>query len=194
MFKKLSIIQAELKVSKTQWNKFGEYHYRSCEDILEALKPLLLAHELFLNISDEIVLIGERYYVKSTATLSDGTKEIKTSAFAREPEKPKAKTDESQQTGATSTYARKYALNGLFCIDDAKDADATNKHEAGQDKETTTDEDFNNLNAPDREIDKAEKEMLKKHIGSTEFNKLMFKHNQKVTISIFKELMKGQAA
>jgi hypothetical protein len=134
MYKKLSKIQAALKVPKNQYNKFGEYYYRNAEDILEALKPLLIEHELTLTLTDEIALIGDRYYVKATAILTDGTNKIETSAFAREPETPKAKTDMSQQTGGCSTYARKYALNGLFCIDDTKDADTTNKGENDSEK------------------------------------------------------------
>jgi len=123
----LAKIQAELKVPKNQENKFGGYKYRSCEDILEAVKPLLKKHESLLTISDDVIEIGGRVYVKATAYFeSDGySKEVK--AYAREPESKKG-SDESQITGAASSYARKYALNGLFCIDDTKDADATNDH------------------------------------------------------------------
>ena len=123
----LAKIQAELKVPKNQENKFGGYKYRSCEDILEAVKPLLKKHESLLTISDDVIEIGGRVYVKATAYFeSDGySKEV--NAYAREPESKKG-SDESQITGAASSYARKYALNGLFCIDDTKDADATNDH------------------------------------------------------------------
>lgn len=122
---KLLIIQTELKAPKNQKNSFGGYMYRSCEDILVALKPLLLKTKTTINISDEAVVIGERYYVKATATLRDTeSQETATStAFAREPQAKKGM-DEAQITGATSSYARKYALNGLFGIDDAEDADA----------------------------------------------------------------------
>lgn len=122
---KLSQIQAQLKAPKNQRNAFGGYNYRSCEDILEAVKPLL--GEACLTISDDIVLIGDRFYIKATAKLSLGSEVIENSAFAREPLAKKGM-DEAQITGATSSYARKYALNGLFAIDDTKDADATNTH------------------------------------------------------------------
>lgn len=117
---KLCEIQKSLDVPKEQFNKFGKYKYRSCEDILEAVKPLL--GDSILTISDEIVHIGDRFYVKATAVLVDGTSTHKVSGYAREPENRKGM-DESQITGATSSYARKYALNGMFCIDDAKDDD-----------------------------------------------------------------------
>lgn len=121
------MIQDELKAPKTQFNSFGNYYYRNCEDILEAVKPLLKKYKCYLTITDEIVLIGTRFYIKATATLFDeNDKELgKTSAFAREPEAVKGQSD-AQVTGASSSYARKYALNGLFDIDDTKDSDTTN--------------------------------------------------------------------
>lgn len=119
---KLIEIQAELKAPKSQFNKFGGYNYRNCEDILEAVKPLCAKHEIVPLLSDEIVMIGDRFYVKATAKVTDGKEEIATTAFARE-SKDKKGMDESQITGSASSYARKYALNGLFCIDDTKDAD-----------------------------------------------------------------------
>ena len=119
---KLIEIQAELKAPKSQFNKFGGYNYRNCEDILEAVKPLCAKHEIVPLLSDEIVMIGDRFYVKATAKVTDGKDEIATTAFARE-SKEKKGMDESQITGSASSYARKYALNGLFCIDDTKDAD-----------------------------------------------------------------------
>lgn len=119
---KLIEIQAELKAPKSQFNKFGGYNYRNCEDILEAVKPLCAKHDVVPLLSDEIVMIGERYYVKSIAKITDGKDEITTTAFARESFDKKGM-DESQITGSASSYARKYALNGLFCIDDTKDAD-----------------------------------------------------------------------
>ena len=127
---KLMLIQASLKAPKNQRNAFGNYNYRSCEDILEAVKPLLYDTQTTLTISDDIVEVGGRIYVKATATLKDcETWEIieQNSAYARESESKKWM-DDSQITWATSSYARKYALNGLFCIDDVKDADATNTH------------------------------------------------------------------
>ena len=126
--KELVKIQSELKAPKGQFNSFGKYKYRSCEDILEAVKPLLAKQNVTLTIADDIVLVGDRIYVKATATLTNsaGEKEV-TTAYAREEEAKKGM-DGSQVTGAASSYARKYALNGLFCIDDNKDADATNTH------------------------------------------------------------------
>ena len=120
---KLLKIQSKLVCQKNHRNTFGNYNYRSCEDILEALKPLLLEENLSLTISDEIVAVLDRVYVKATATLFDGEKDIaKVHGFAREALTKKGM-DESQITGASSSYARKYALNGMFCIDDTKDAD-----------------------------------------------------------------------
>lgn len=121
--KELIEIQNELKAPKNQWNSFGKYNYRSAEDILEAVKPLLKKHGCHLTISDEMIQLGDRYYVKATATLSKDADSISTTAFAREPESKKGM-DESQITGMASSYARKYALNGLFLIDDTKDADS----------------------------------------------------------------------
>lgn len=123
IIEKLAIIQQELIAPKNQYNSFGKYNYRSCEDILEGLKPCLKKVEAAVTVSDEIVQIGERYYIKATATLRDSEGAISNTAYAREEENKKGM-DASQVTGATSSYARKYALNGLFCIDDVKDADA----------------------------------------------------------------------
>lgn len=122
-------VQSQLKAPKNQRNDFGGFNYRSCEDILEAVKPLLKAEGLCLTITDDIVMLGDRFYVKATATLTDGERSLPNQAFAREPEE-RAKMDGSQVTGSASSYARKYALNGLFAIDDTKDADALNN---GQD-------------------------------------------------------------
>lgn len=119
---KIVAVQSELKAPKGQYNSFGKYNYRSCEDILEGVKPLLNKYGLYLTIDDAVQLIGDRYYIKATATLSDGDNCISTSAYARESLDKKGM-DSSQVTGATSSYARKYALNGLLCIDDTKDAD-----------------------------------------------------------------------
>ena len=122
MVDKLMRIQAKLKAPKGQRNTFGNYNYRSCEDILEAVKLLLAEEGCTLTLSDEIELIGDRYYIKATATLKSDKEEIQVSAYARE-EQAKKGMDSAQVTGATSSYARKYALNGLFCIDDNKDPD-----------------------------------------------------------------------
>lgn len=123
----LARIQKSLKAPKGQFNKFGNYKYRSCEDILEALKPLL--SPCVLTINDDVCQVGDRIYIKATATLALKDESISTTAFARE-ELSKKGMDSSQLTGSTSSYARKYALNGLFCIDDNKDSDSTNKHGA----------------------------------------------------------------
>ena len=120
--KELIAIQSQLKANKSQFNKFGNYSYRSCEDILESVKPLLKVNNAILTISDEMVLVGERVYVKATSTITVNDKSISVSAFAREPLAQKGMS-ESQITGSASSYARKYSLNGLFCIDDTKDAD-----------------------------------------------------------------------
>ena len=129
---KLTAIQKELKVPKNQFNAFGKYNYRNAEDILEAVKPLLIKHGCTLFLSDEIVLIGDRYYIKATANFHDGENLIVITAYAREEETKKGM-DGSQITGASSSYARKYALNGLFLIDDTKDSDSTNKHDTNED-------------------------------------------------------------
>ena len=129
VYLKLVKVQNELKAPKSQYNSFGKYSYRNCEDILEALKPLLNEVKAIVNISDEIILIGERYYVKATVKFIDAEtgEVVEASAMAREEETKKGM-DASQLTGSTSSYARKYALNGLFAIDDTKDADTTNTH------------------------------------------------------------------
>ncbi|EED3357022.1 ERF family protein [Salmonella enterica subsp. enterica] len=127
-YARLAEIQEHLNAPKNQYNSFGKYKYRSCEDILEGVKPLLKG--LFLSISDEVVLIGDRYYVKATATITDGENSHSASAIAREEENKKGM-DAAQVTGATSSYARKYCLNGLFGIDDSKDAD-TDEHKQQQ--------------------------------------------------------------
>ena len=130
---KLIKIQAELKAAKNQRNSFGGYSYRSCEDILEAVKPLLKKHNVALIINDEIESQFDRVYVKATASIYDldGKLIADATGYAREPESRKGM-DDSQITGSASSYSRKYALNGLFCIDDAKDADATNDHGKGK--------------------------------------------------------------
>lgn len=132
VYVKLANVQSALKAPKGQYNSFGKYKYRSCEDIVESVKPLLKANGLLLTLTDEIVNIADRFYVKATATIIDTDKgeSVSVSAFAREEETKKGM-DGSQVTGASSSYARKYALNGIFAIDDTKDSDSTNTH--GQD-------------------------------------------------------------
>lgn len=139
IYTKLSHIQNELKAPKNQFNKFGNYKYRSCEDILEALKPLCAKYKATLIIYDEIVMIGDRYYVKAIAKLYDQetTDYIEAYAFARESQAKKGM-DDSQVTGATSSYARKYALNGLFNIDDTKDFDTNEVHQQSNQKQGNT--------------------------------------------------------
>jgi hypothetical protein len=135
---KLINIQAELKAPKNQTNSFGKYKYRSAEDIIEAVKPILFKYQTALLISDEIVQVADRVYVKATAMLIDENNEelpVKVYGWAREEEIKKGM-DAAQITGSASSYARKYALNGLFAIDDTKDSDATNEHkdEVGEEK------------------------------------------------------------
>lgn len=124
---KLSLIQAELKAPKNQTNKFGGYSYRSCEDILNAVKPLLKEQKLILTLSDELIQTPTGNYIKVTAMLSDGKTNVTTTSLAREALEQKGMVA-AQITGSSSSYARKYALNGLFLIDDTKDADATNTY------------------------------------------------------------------
>ena len=123
IYERLMSVQKELKAPKGQYNSFGKYAYRSAEDIVEAAKPLCIANGLLLTLSDEMKEIGGRIYVQATATVADKDGNvIRTTALAREPQDKKGM-DDSQITGAASSYARKYALNGLFAIDDTKDAD-----------------------------------------------------------------------
>jgi hypothetical protein len=137
IFHKLAAIQAQLKAPKSQFNSFGNYKYRKAEDILEAVKPLLADQGCILTCSDELVNMGDRYYVKATATLTDIETggQVLCTAYAREEESKKGM-DGSQVTGASSSYARKYALNGLLCIDDTQDSDTTNVGD-GEQKKTT---------------------------------------------------------
>lgn len=120
--KKLIEVQSKLKAPKGQYNKFGNFNYRSAEDILEAVKPLNAEQGLLLTLTDEPILIGDWHYIKATATVSDGEQDLVVNAYARESENKKGM-DHSQITGTASSYARKYALNGLYLIDDTKDAD-----------------------------------------------------------------------
>lgn len=135
--KELTQIQNELKAPKNQYNKFGGYKYRNCEDILEAVKPLLLKYNCNLFIYDDAIQIGDRYYIKATAQFYNDSNNTSVSALAREPLNKKGM-DESQITGATSSYARKYALNGLFLIDDTKDSDTEEHKQQTQNKSDET--------------------------------------------------------
>jgi hypothetical protein len=134
VYAKLMAVQTELKAPKGQYNSFGKYKYRSCEDILEAVKPLLAKHKAVVTICDDLDKIGDRYYIRTTAIFTDieTGEQVSTLAYAREEESKKGM-DGSQVTGASSSYARKYALNGLFCIDDTKDSDGTNAHDKEDD-------------------------------------------------------------
>ena len=151
VYLKLVEVQNKLKAPKNQFNKFGNYAYRNCEDILEALKPILSEVKAVVNISDEVVLVGERYYIKATVKFIDAetSEVVEASAMAREEENKKGM-DSSQLTGSTSSYARKYALNGLFAIDDTKDSDTTNTHGKEDSKSnviTLTDKQLNRMYA-----------------------------------------------
>lgn len=135
--KELIAIQSELKAPKNQFNNFGKYKYRSCEDILEAVKPLLVKHNCLLTISDDIQLVGDRFYIVASATLTSSTSTITIKAHAREDAEQKGMSG-AQITGSASSYARKYALNVLFCIDDTKDDDTKEQKPKTQPKATAT--------------------------------------------------------
>lgn len=152
IYEKLLSVQNALKAPKSQYNAFGKYNYRNCEDILEAVKPICKEVNALVFLSDDIVMVGERYYVQATATFIDAGngERLSAVAYAREEETKKGM-DGSQVTGASSSYARKYALNGLFDIDDTKDSDTTNTH--GKDEP--------NVNpAPTKQKEKTPREML----------------------------------
>lgn len=136
IIEKLQLIQQELIAPKNQYNSFGKYNYRSCEDILEGLKPCLKKVKAAVTVSDTIEMVGDRYYVKATATLfdSESNESVSNTAYAREDDSKKGM-DASQITGSTSSYARKYALNGLFCIDDVKDADSRDNRQKEAEKQ-----------------------------------------------------------
>lgn len=135
VFEKLADVQQSLIAPKNQFNKFGGYNYRSCEDILEGLKPCLKKVKATIRLSDEIIMVGERIYVMATATFTDAEsgESINNTAFAREEDSAKGMSA-AQCTGSSSSYARKYALNGLFCIDDVKDADTRDNREESKKK------------------------------------------------------------
>lgn len=135
IYEKLIDMQQEFSAPKNMWNDFGKYSYRSAESMLQALKPLLLKNNLLLMLDEEMVNVGDRNYIKATAKLVDPVTHtlIEVAAYARE-DREKKSMDGSQMTGASSSYARKYALGGMFLVDDTKDADATNRHEPEQEK------------------------------------------------------------
>lgn len=133
--KKVTVLSANLKVPKSRFNSFGNYNYRSLEDIYEAVKPKLAKYSLILTLEDDIIAVGDRIYVKATATIRGEGDEIKVSAFAREAQVKKGM-DDSQITGTASSYARKYALSGLFLLDDTKDADTDEFAKQTQSKST----------------------------------------------------------
>ena len=139
VYTKLLNVQLELKAPKSQYNSFGEYKYRSCEDILEALKPILNKNKATVIISDDILFVEGRHYIKATVKFIDteNGEMVENSALAREDEVKKGM-DSSQITGSVSSYARKYALNGMFAIDDTKDSDSTNTHGVEPDKPKST--------------------------------------------------------
>lgn len=136
---KVIAIQNQLKAPKSQYSKYGEYHYRNSEDILKAAKPLNEKYGLLLTLTDEPIFLEHRFYIKATARLTDGTETLCITAYAREAES-KTKMDDSQITGSASSYARKYALNGLYLIDDAKDADALQQETENTETENLHDE------------------------------------------------------
>ena len=143
---KLSVIQQELIAPKNQYNSFGKYNYRSCEDILEGLKPFLGKLKVAVTVTDDIVVVGDRFYVKATATLRDceSNETVANTAFARESDDKKGM-DASQVTGATSSYDIKYALNGLFCIDDVKDADTRDNRQQEAKEQKQAEEDVKKI-------------------------------------------------
>lgn len=188
---KLSAIQAELKAPKGQYNKFGKYRYRSAEDIVEAVKPICHKYKTTLVLNDVLVNIGERYYINATAKLLDNESEYSLTAngFAREEENKKGM-DGSQITGASSSYSRKYALNGLFCIDDTKDSDATNTH--GQDK-TVSKPSVAPKKKTDGKIATKDIEALKKALKSTKDKALkQLSNSRTLTKAQANELVKSE--
>jgi hypothetical protein len=156
---KMIEVQKELRAPKGQTNSFGNYNYRSCEDIFEAVKPLLAERGLMLTVSDELVNIGERYYIKATAAVQDMDASVSCFGYAREALTKKG-CDEAQITGAASSYARKYALNGLFLIDDTKDADTNEHKEAAENKYEDDKPWFNGFDSRTEEWNEDAKQML----------------------------------
>lgn len=197
---KLNKIQTELKANKNQYNSFGRYAYRSCEDILESLKPLLLEYKAVINIADDIKQIGDRYYIVSTATIFDveSGESLQSTSFAREPETKKGM-DVAQVTGATSSYARKYALNGLLAIDDNKDQDFLNKGQESQPRGNKKQSNkANNMTLSQAEKikygNKTLKEIAKEDIGAIKklYKNSQQEENKKACYLILKEYKRQQ--
>ena len=161
IYKKLMKVQQELKVPKNQYNKFGKYYFRSCEDIMEAVKPVLAKHNCAMKVGDELVQKGDRYYVEARVFLIDldSGETTENRAYARESEDKKGM-DKSQITGTASSYARKYALDGMFALDESKDADATNKH--GKDKKSSNGSNGNNGDLITEETEQKINDLLQK--------------------------------
>ena len=181
--KELLQIQSELKAPKGQYNSFGKYKYRSCEDILEAVKPLCVKYGVILTLSDEIVQVGERYDIRATAKLQkEGCTDISVTAYAREALDKKGM-DDSQITGTASSYARKYALNGLFCIDDTKDADTDEYAKTGK-------KDAKKADKPDEKHQWREKVIEAAKAKGIEMNEVAkdYKLNANTTAERFKEV------
>ena len=190
---KLSNIQLELKAPKSQYNSFGKYNYRSCEDIVEAVKPLLAKQGMSLIITDEVVLVGDRFYIKATAKVCDDLEEVSATAYAREPLEKKGM-DESQITGTASSYARKYALNGLFAIDDTKDADSLNTSKDYTEK--THNAPNRAKNTPNSTISAKPLDLLKDYENALSQDKMASFHNwlkDKYGTMIITELTEEQA-
>lgn len=179
---KIIAIQRDLKAPKNQKNSFGGYKYRSCEDILEAVKPLLQEHGLKQTISDDIINVGNRYYIKATVTVTDGENTETVTAFAREAENKKGM-DESQITGTASSYARKYALNGFWLIDDTKDADTDaydrQKKKAAKKPDLSPDSEKWDDAVDNLASGKVTLAKIKKHYNVTDENKLQAEARQK---------------
>lgn len=176
VYQKLMRVQSKLKAPKNQFNKFGNYSYRSCEDILEGLKPLLKEVGAVLIINDEVVNIANRFYIKATASfisIDDGEKVI-SSALARE-EEERVKFDPAQLTGSVSSYARKYALNGLFAIDDTKDSDSTNKHDKDNITSLNNENKWANPKLTDNQIKRLYAIAYKKGIGADKVKEQVLK-------------------
>ena len=182
VYEKLANVQSALKAPKGQYNSVGKYKYRSCEDIVESVKPLLKQNGLLLTLTDEIQLVGDRFYVKATAIIidtADGNM-ITVEAYAREEESKKGM-DGSQVTGASSSYARKYALNGIFAIDDTKDSDSTNTHGHESSQQNTSKQKYEiPADLPDRAT---LRQQLIKRLGELKINSTEFSENHNITVN-----------
>lgn len=188
LLEKLNIIQTKLKASKNQYNSFGKYSYRSCEDILESLKPFLDEFGLIINLSDEVELIGDRFYIKAIAKLIEVETgaSYETKAYAREAESKKGM-DSAQVTGATSSYARKYALNGLLAIDDTKDNDYYDNRNLKQNNANSS-KYKNNKNNDTKKLTLDEAKKLVLNFG--DFNNISLGQLAKENIGAVKDLYK----